>query len=99
VVTQVLADTGQLMAHHSPQLLELSGIGQPETLRKLGVEALTERLVLDGKRCAGVRYSVAGTVREAHAGRAVVVSAGALERCAGGYLWAPVGEAVGVRRD
>src|SRR6185437_6467217 len=40
-------------------------------------EALTERLLLDGKRCTGVRYSVAGEVREAHVGRAVVVSAGA----------------------
>jgi choline dehydrogenase len=40
-------------------------------------EALTERLLLDGKRCTGVRYSVAGEVREAGAGRAVVVSAGA----------------------
>ena len=33
--------------------------------------------MLDGKRCTGVRYSVAGEVREARAGRAVVVSAGA----------------------
>jgi choline dehydrogenase len=41
------------------------------------IEALTEGLVLDGNRCTGVRYSVAGEVREARAGRAVVVSAGA----------------------
>src|SRR5437762_2041430 len=40
-------------------------------------QALTEGLVLDGKRCTGVRYSVAGEVREARAGRAVMVSAGA----------------------
>jgi len=40
-------------------------------------EALTEGLVLEGKRCTGVRYSVAGEVREARAERAVVVSAGA----------------------
>jgi choline dehydrogenase len=40
-------------------------------------QALTEALVLEGKRCTGVRYSVAGEVREARAGRAVVVSAGA----------------------
>ncbi len=40
-------------------------------------EALTERLLLDGKRCTGVRYLVAGQVREALAGRTVVVSAGA----------------------
>jgi choline dehydrogenase len=41
-------------------------------------EALTEGLVLDGKRCTGVRYSVAGDVREARAGREVVVSAGTI---------------------
>ena len=41
-------------------------------------EALTEGLVLDGKRCTGVRYSVAGDVREARAARAVVVSAGTI---------------------
>ena len=40
-------------------------------------EALTERLLLDGKRCTGVCYSVAGEVREGRAGRTVVVSAGA----------------------
>jgi choline dehydrogenase len=47
--------------------------------RNLHIEtqALTERLVLDGKRCTGVRYSVAGQVHEARAGHAVVVSAGA----------------------
>ena len=41
-------------------------------------EALTERLVLDGKRCTGVRYSVAGDAREARASREVVVSAGTI---------------------
>jgi choline dehydrogenase len=41
------------------------------------IEALTERLVLDGKRCTGVRYSVAGDAREVCASREVVVSAGA----------------------
>jgi choline dehydrogenase len=40
-------------------------------------EALTERLLLDGKRCTGVRYSIGREVREAQAGCAVVVSAGA----------------------
>src|SRR6201998_4271607 len=43
----------------------------------IATQALTEGLVLDGKRCAGIRYSVAGEVREARAGGAVVVSAGA----------------------
>ena len=41
-------------------------------------EALTEGLVLDGKRCTGVRYSVAGDVHEARAAREVVVSAGTI---------------------
>jgi choline dehydrogenase len=40
-------------------------------------EALTERLVLDGTRCTGARYSVGGEVHEAQAGAAVVVCAGA----------------------
>jgi choline dehydrogenase len=40
-------------------------------------QALTEGLVLDGKRCTGVRYSIAGEMREVRAGRSVVVSAGA----------------------
>jgi choline dehydrogenase len=41
-------------------------------------EALTLGLVLDGRRCTGVRYSIAGDVREARAGREVVVSAGTI---------------------
>jgi choline dehydrogenase len=40
--------------------------------------ALTERLLLDGKRCIGVRYSVDGSAREALAEREVVVSAGTI---------------------
>jgi len=40
--------------------------------------ALTEGLLLDGKRCTGVRYSVGGQVREAAAAREVVVSAGTI---------------------
>lgn len=40
--------------------------------------ALTEALVLEGKRCTGVRYSVAGGLREARAAREVVVSAGSI---------------------
>ena len=40
-------------------------------------EALTEGMMLEGKRCTGVCYSVAGDVREARAVREVVVSAGA----------------------
>jgi len=40
--------------------------------------ALSERLLLDGKRCVGVRYSVGDEVREARAGREVVVSAGSV---------------------
>ena len=40
--------------------------------------ALAERLLLEGKRCTGVRYSVGGQSREARAGRAVVVSGGSI---------------------
>ena len=41
-------------------------------------EALTRSLMLDGKRCVGVRYSVGGEVREARAEREVIVSAGSI---------------------
>jgi choline dehydrogenase len=40
--------------------------------------ALTEALVLEGKRCTGVRYCVGGINQEARAAREVVVSAGAI---------------------
>jgi len=40
--------------------------------------ALTEALVLEGRRCAGVRYSVGGNVHEARAARDVVVCAGSI---------------------
>lgn len=40
--------------------------------------ALTECLLIEGKRCAGVRYTVNGQQREARASREVVVSAGAI---------------------
>ncbi len=48
--------------------------------RNLRVEANAhaEALVLEGKRCAGVRYSVHGRLREARAAREVVVSAGTI---------------------
>jgi len=40
--------------------------------------ALTECLLIEGKRCVGVRYTVNGQTREARAGREVIVSAGAI---------------------
>jgi len=40
--------------------------------------ALAEALVLEGKRCTGVRYSVRGTLREARAACDIVVSAGSI---------------------
>ena len=48
--------------------------------RNLRIEtgALTECLLLEGKRCVGVRYSAGGTAREARAAREVVVSAGSI---------------------
>jgi choline dehydrogenase len=40
--------------------------------------ALTESLLLDGSRCTGVRYTVAGAPQEAVAGREVVVCGGSI---------------------
>jgi choline dehydrogenase len=40
--------------------------------------ALGEGLLLEGKRCVGVRYSVGGTPREARASREVIVSGGSI---------------------
>jgi choline dehydrogenase len=50
------------------------------TRANLGIEtgALAESLILEGKRCVGVRYTVRGEKREARAGREVIVSAGAV---------------------
>jgi choline dehydrogenase len=41
-------------------------------------EAMTHRLILDGKRCVGVVYARGGQVIEARAGREVILSAGAI---------------------
>ena len=40
--------------------------------------AVADALLLEGKRCTGVRYSVGGTMREARASREIVVSAGTI---------------------
>ena len=40
--------------------------------------ALTEALLLEGKRCTGVRYSVNGVAHEARSAREVIVSAGTI---------------------
>ncbi len=40
--------------------------------------AMAESLILEGKRCVGVRYSVRGVQREARAGREVIVSGGSI---------------------
>ncbi|HEY3845899.1 MAG TPA: GMC family oxidoreductase N-terminal domain-containing protein [Acetobacteraceae bacterium] len=40
--------------------------------------ALTECLLIEGKRCVGVRYTVNGRQREARAGKEVIVSAGSI---------------------
>jgi choline dehydrogenase len=40
--------------------------------------AVADGLLLDGRRCVGVRYSVGGAPREARAGREVVVSGGSV---------------------
>ena len=40
--------------------------------------AMAEALILEGKRCVGVRYSVGGVKREARAAREVIVSGGSI---------------------
>jgi choline dehydrogenase len=45
---------------------------------KIQANALTECLLIDGKRCVGVRYTVNGQQGEARATREVVVSAGSI---------------------
>ena len=40
--------------------------------------ALAESLIIEGKRCVGVRYSVGGVKREARAAREVIVSGGSI---------------------
>jgi len=40
--------------------------------------ALAERLLLDGRRCTGVRYAAGGVVHEAQATREVIVSGGSI---------------------
>lgn len=40
--------------------------------------ALTQGVILEGKRCIGVRYAVGSTRHEARAGREVVISAGSI---------------------
>jgi choline dehydrogenase len=41
-------------------------------------EALTRRVILEGKRCVGVEYEVGGRIEQARAGREVILSAGAV---------------------
>jgi choline dehydrogenase len=50
--------------------------GRPNLV--IQANALTECLLLEGKRCVGVRYTVDGQQREARAKREVVVSAGSI---------------------
>ena len=50
--------------------------GRPNLVIEQG--AMAERLVLEGKRCVGVRYNVNGMPREARASREVVVSGGSI---------------------
>jgi choline dehydrogenase len=50
--------------------------GRKNLLIEQGAHA--EQLIIEGKRCAGVRYSVNGVPREARASREVIVSGGAI---------------------
>ena len=45
---------------------------------KIQTGAMTETLILEGKRCVGVRFSVAGEKQEARANREVIVSGGSI---------------------
>lgn len=45
---------------------------------KIVTEATTQRVILEGKRCVGVAYLHGGRSVEAHAGREVILSAGAI---------------------
>jgi choline dehydrogenase len=45
---------------------------------QIETDALTRAIMLDGKRCTGVRYSVGVASREAHAAREVVICAGSI---------------------
>jgi choline dehydrogenase len=45
---------------------------------RIVTEALTHRLLLDGKRCVGIAYEVGGQVVEARPGREVILCAGAV---------------------
>jgi choline dehydrogenase len=45
---------------------------------RIETDALTQALVLDGKRCTGVRYAVGDSAREARAVREIVVCAGSI---------------------
>ncbi|MFY0611951.1 MAG: GMC family oxidoreductase N-terminal domain-containing protein [Hyphomicrobiaceae bacterium] len=54
---------------------------EPAKSRKnltIATDALAERILFDGKRCTGVRYTAKGTTQTANAAREVVVSAGAI---------------------
>ncbi len=55
----------------------LAPVRQRANLR-IETGALTQRLVLEGSRCVGVRYLVGGDLREVRAAREVVVSAGSI---------------------
>jgi choline dehydrogenase len=73
-MSQATISSGRRM---STALCYLEPIRQRRNLH-IETDALTEALVLEGRRCIGVRYSVAGDVREAHAGREIVVSGGSI---------------------
>ena len=46
---------------------------------RIETEALTDKVLLEGKRAVGVAYTVRGQKREARAGREVIVSCGAVQ--------------------
>ncbi|HTR86151.1 MAG TPA: GMC family oxidoreductase N-terminal domain-containing protein [Reyranella sp.] len=54
-----------------------SARGRPNL--RIETDALVQNLILEGKRCVGVAYTVGGQKREARSGREVIVSCGAVQ--------------------
>ena len=74
VKTQATIQRGRRMSTAHCYLRPVMGRGNLHIV----TEALTQRLILEGKRCVGVAYSQGGRVTEARAGREVILSAGAI---------------------
>ena len=71
----------QMTIRHGPRMSTAVCYLDPARGRSnltIQANALTECLLIEGKRCVGVRYTVNGQQREARANREVIVSAGSI---------------------